>query len=80
MQLLNEERLKPEQVAGLIGVSRKTVMDWKRAGKLPKPLTVGKKSYWFKSQIEEWLAKKNPHLADAANQVVSSVAPELAAQ
>lgn len=80
MTLLSQKRLNREQTAKFLGVTGKTVGKWREAGVMPVPFKLGLSEYWLESQLEEWVASQNPHLANAANQVVSSVAPELAAQ
>lgn len=80
MTLLSQKRLNREQTAKFLGVSSKTVSKWRDSGVMPEPMKLGLSEYWLEGQLEQWAVDQNPHLAKAANQVVSSVAPELAAQ
>lgn len=80
MNVFDENRLNRKQVAAFLKVSTKTVGNWLKSGKLPEAQKLGSIEYWTEGQLEQWHREQNPHLANAANQVVSSVAPELAAQ
>jgi len=49
-----EEYLTPEDLAALLKVSINTVRAWRRLGKLPTCLKLGKLVRWPKTVIDEW--------------------------
>lgn len=52
MQQQGEEYLTPEQAAGLIGVSRRTIERYASAGKIKK-YGRGSRTYYKKSEVED---------------------------
>jgi len=43
-------------VGHLFGVDRVTVRAWERAGYLPEPVRIGRKPYWAREALAEFLA------------------------
>ncbi len=48
------------ELARMLGVSLRHVWRQSSAGKLPKPLKIGKCVRWTRSEIEDWLAAGAP--------------------
>lgn len=48
--------LTTRELATVLGVSRITILRWKRQGKLPKPRFDGAVIRWLTKDIEDWLA------------------------
>lgn len=46
----------PADVAGFFSVSRQTVLDWAKNGRLPKPIVIGKTIRWRSEVIDAILA------------------------
>jgi hypothetical protein len=79
--LQRQDRMRKSDVARYLGLNPKTVeLDRENDDFPAAALRLGNREFWFKDQIDEWVMKQNPDLVNAANQIVSSVAPELAAQ
>ncbi len=49
--------LTPVQLARLLGISLRHVWRMRDAGRLPKPIRLGKLIRWQKTTIERWLAE-----------------------
>jgi predicted DNA-binding transcriptional regulator AlpA len=50
---IDEQLLTDEQVARAYCVSRTTVWNWVKSGSIPRPVKVGRRSRWIKSEIVE---------------------------
>ena len=48
------------EVAGLLGVCRRSIWRWADAGRLPAPLTVGRVRRWHPDVIARWLENGCP--------------------
>ena len=47
-------------IAGVLGVSKRTVERWRAAGVLPQPdLTIGRVKRWKLSTLWEWMAERH---------------------
>lgn len=46
------------QVAEYLGLSVRTVQDYRLDGRLPEPLMVGRTPTWTRSQVDEWQASR----------------------
>ncbi|MBD3675582.1 MAG: AlpA family phage regulatory protein [Planctomycetaceae bacterium] len=47
--------ISPKQLARRYGVSRITIWNWRKKGKLPKPLIeTGRETFWLLVEIEEF--------------------------
>ncbi len=58
VDLITDEELRKS-----FGVSKVTWWNWRKAGKLPQPLDMGKRSrYYLASDVKQWLeSRKNNH-------------------
>ncbi len=56
---MNEVRyLKVKDLSARLGVSRSTIWEWSRVGKLPKPVKLGEAvTRWRSDEVDEALAK-----------------------
>jgi excisionase family DNA binding protein len=52
--------LKIDEVAGLLGCSRRTVRRLVATGQMPAPLRIGSLIRWPKEVIETWIARGCP--------------------
>lgn len=51
--------LRGEEVYRMLGVDESTVYRWRRAGKFPQPVRLGRNSIgWPESEIRDWLANR----------------------
>jgi predicted DNA-binding transcriptional regulator AlpA len=48
--------LTRRDVGHLFGVDRVTIREWEKAGYLPEPLRIGRKPYWPRETMAEFLA------------------------
>ena len=51
-----EPMIQMNELLKLFKVSRGTIYEWIR-GDFPKPIKIGHKNFWKRSEIEEYLAK-----------------------
>ena len=48
-----------EAIEGILPISQKTLWEWARTGKFPKPIRLsGNVTVWRKSDVEAWLEEK----------------------
>lgn len=59
------------EVAEKFGVTTRSVCDWITKGELPPPVQLGRKRFWFKETLDDFLAAKVSHAAEAATQSAS---------
>jgi excisionase family DNA binding protein len=52
--------LKPEQTAGLLGISRSKLYALHSAGLLPLPVSLGGCVRWDRAELQAWLSARNP--------------------
>ena len=50
-----DELLTPEDLLKLFKVSRKTIDNWVADGVLPKPIKMGRRIFWKRSEIDAYL-------------------------
>ena len=50
------------EVSRLIGMSARTVWRLKDAGKMPKPVSIGRRVRWQRAEIDEWITAGCPSL------------------
>ena len=50
-----DDLLTPEDLMKFFKVSRKTVDNWVRDGALPKPIKMGRRIFWKRSEIEAYI-------------------------
>jgi predicted DNA-binding transcriptional regulator AlpA len=51
--------LTEKQVCGIVGVSRQTLIRWRKSGDFPQPFKFGPKLIrWHKSVVEKWMASR----------------------
>ena len=49
---------RDKELAAMLGISRATVWNWTKAGKLPAPVKLGPRvTAWKRADIEKWLAR-----------------------
>lgn len=46
-----------DDVVKTLKVSRQTINRWSKAGKFPRPRTIGRNVRWLSSEINTWIAK-----------------------
>lgn len=52
------------QLAARLQVTPRTLLNWRRQGRIPKPrIDSAKKPLWSRAQIEAWLAKADTETA-----------------
>lgn len=56
----NQLALSPEELAASLGISRAHIFRLHSAGKLPKPVRLGRSVRWPVREIESWLAAGCP--------------------
>ena len=56
------ELLQIDDVARALGVSRRSVYRLADAGRLPRPLKVGRLNRWRRAEIDEWIAAGCPRV------------------
>jgi predicted DNA-binding transcriptional regulator AlpA len=56
--------LTSSQTANLFGVSLRTWYTWDQIGKIPKPLKIGKKLFWRRDELLEWIDSDCPNRND----------------
>ncbi len=56
----DEQLIKTEAVEEIVGLSGKSLSRMVKAGKMPKPLTVGGSRRWRRSDIQGWIAAGCP--------------------
>ncbi|MES9845903.1 MAG: AlpA family phage regulatory protein [Candidatus Sedimenticola sp. 6PFRAG5] len=54
----NGKRVNAAEVEGMVCSSRQTIKRWYQAGNFPKPHFLGQRRYWFRADIEAWLAER----------------------
>lgn len=64
-----DDLVDQEGVAELFDVSTRTIRNWVSRGELLEPIKIGRKQFWLKSMIQEWLAARSPR--NGARQVAS---------
>ncbi len=47
------------QVAEACGVSETTIIRWRRSGRLPRPIRLGKLARWSADEIRAWAARES---------------------
>ncbi|MDR1926009.1 MAG: helix-turn-helix domain-containing protein [Planctomycetaceae bacterium] len=52
--------LTSSQTASIIGVSLKTWRTWDQLGKIPKPILIGRKLFWRKDELIDWIENDCP--------------------
>ncbi len=52
--------LSPEDVADLLDIGRSTLYRLSSAGKVPRPVKVGRSTKWRRREIEAWIAAGCP--------------------
>jgi excisionase family DNA binding protein len=50
--------LTAEQVACLLGISRRSVFQWVRDGLLPRPMKLGASSRWHAPTLRAWALRR----------------------
>ena len=56
-----EQILRRPEVEARCGIGRSTLYDWMAQGIFPKPVKLGARAVgWKESQIESWLASREP--------------------
>jgi len=53
--------LNANQLAELLGVSRRTIQLWEKSGKVPEPIRIGRTVRWRREEIEAWLKAGSPN-------------------
>lgn len=59
---MNEQEvqlLTTEQVKALAPISHTTRWRWVKAGLFPKPITIARRTYWRRDEIQEWLERQS---------------------
>ena len=46
-----------DEVAGQLGVTRRTLQNWTAAGRFPKPLKLGRRVFYQQGLVDEHLAR-----------------------
>jgi hypothetical protein len=63
--LQREDRMRKSDVARYLGLNPKTVELDRGNDDFPAPaLRLGNREFWFKDQIDTWVLKQNPQLAN----------------
>lgn len=53
--------MPPEDLAALLGVTRRSLADWRRKGKGPRPTWLGQRRAWYRtSEVARWLDEVGP--------------------
>lgn len=56
---MNDRFLRQKEVAELLGISTTTLWRWKKAGKIPQPISLSDQVIvWRTSTIEDWIEAK----------------------
>lgn len=53
-----KDRLTVPQVAERLGLSARTVQDYRLDGRLPDPVMIGRTPTWTREQIDQWQANR----------------------
>ncbi len=51
--LRDPSNLTTYEVAGMLGINRRTLLSWLYQGKIPEPRRVGNKRVWSTEEVEE---------------------------
>ena len=62
-QQLQRERMRQSDVADYLGINHKGVRRLADSGELPVSLRVGASEFWFKEDVDAFVLKQNPQLA-----------------
>jgi len=52
--------LRADQAAALCGTSTRTWRGWDAAGKIPRPVRIGRKTFWRPEELRAWAAAGCP--------------------
>jgi predicted DNA-binding transcriptional regulator AlpA len=52
------------ELAGLLGISTRTLRRWELKGLIPRPASVGMQRYWKRDVIDDWIASGCPARRD----------------
>ena len=55
------ELIDHHSVAKWLGVTTRTLRTWTRYGKIPAPVSIGRKRLWIRSVLEAWLCARAEH-------------------
>ncbi len=62
-RILKQRLLSAQELARELGVSPRSIWQWRDSGRLPKPVRLGKLVRWIADDIERWLADGAPDLS-----------------
>ena len=50
--------ISKKETARIVGVSESTIVRWVKAGKFPAPFAIEGRTFFYKPEIDNWLAEK----------------------
>jgi excisionase family DNA binding protein len=60
--ITRDDVLKPEDVADLLGISRKTVLRWARDGRIPS-VVAGRTVFFLRPDVDAWIVRQRRGIA-----------------
>lgn len=64
MDKMTTDYVSPAQLAATLGVCHDTITRWRRAGRLPQPIRIGRTTRYHMPSVLEWVAQYNNKTED----------------
>lgn len=59
MDILNDKLLRPAEICKILRVSRRTLYDWKKSGKFPPTIEIGRICLWSDADLNKMASSKS---------------------